>query len=255
MHVALDAEATAALLQEIPATYHAQPYEALLATLAAALTQETGDRAVWVDLEGHGREDLFADVDLSRTVGWFTTIFPACLDLGGAGDAGAALEGIKTQMRSIPNSGIGYGLLRYLSLHAGVRAQLAARPRPEVSFLYLGQLDQQASRDSSALLDLAQDAIGPEQSPHGSRSHLLEVSGWLREGRLHFEWRYSAQIHRHETVARIADRFVDAARSLVHYCRAHPLKRHTVADFPHANLSQEDLDALIASIDGSEWYR
>jgi non-ribosomal peptide synthase protein (TIGR01720 family) len=251
LRVSLDPAETAALLQEIPATYHAQPYEVLLTALAAALTKEAGKPALWVDLEGHGREDLFADLDLSRTVGWFTTIFPVCLDLSTAGDPGAALHTVKTRLRSIPNGGIGYGLLRYLSQRADDRQRLAAQPRPEVSFLYLGQADQQAAL-GSALLEPAQDAIGPLLSPLGRRVYLLEISGWLAEGQLHFDWRYSAQIHRHDSVRRMADRFLDALRSLTHYCRTHTFKGYAAADFPQANLSQADLDELLATLDSSE---
>ncbi len=93
-----------------------------------------------MDLEGHGREDLFEGVDLSRTAGWFTTIYPVVLRLDAGVGPGEALKAIKEQLRGVPHRGIGYGLLRYLR-GGEASERLATLPAAEVSFNYLGQLD------------------------------------------------------------------------------------------------------------------
>ncbi len=245
---ALDAEATYALMHELPGTYQVQPNELLLAALASVLAEWTGGQALWVDLEGHGREDLFADIDLSRTVGWCTSLFPVCLDVSAAGEPNEALQVVKEQLGRIPNRGIGYGLLRYLSQNASTREQLATLPQPEVAFLYLGQADQQAS-SGSALLEPLQEEIGPAQSTRGQRHHRLEISAWVAEGQLQCGWRYSAQLYHHSTISEIVQRFVDTVRSLIDGCRAQTYtKEYSVTDFPYANLSQEDLNELIADL-------
>ena len=113
--VSLTEVETQSLLQEVPSVYRTQINDVLLTALVQALRGSTGDAALIVNLEGHGREAIFDDVDVSRTVGWFTTIFPVLLELKEDAAPGAALRSIKEQLRAIPNHGMGYGLLRYLS--------------------------------------------------------------------------------------------------------------------------------------------
>src|SRR5690606_20408128 len=114
-------------------------------------------------------------VDLSRTVGWFTTLYPVRLDLT-ADAPGEALKAIKEQLRAIPQGGIGYGVLRYRHPDPAVRASLAALPAPELSFNYLGQLDTLIGGD--LLLGPAPEPIGPPQSLRARRAHLLDINGF-----------------------------------------------------------------------------
>src|SRR5436305_210586 len=111
----LTEEETLALLSRVPAIYHTQMNEVLLTALAWTLVQWTDEPAVLIDLEGHGRQDLFVGVDVSRTVGWFTSVFPLRLDLKGIKNVKDALTVVKEQVRAVPHHGIGYGILRYLS--------------------------------------------------------------------------------------------------------------------------------------------
>jgi len=221
----------------------------LLTALLQALAQWTGARSLLIDLEGHGREEIFEDVDLSRTVGWFTSLFPVLLDLGEATNPGDALRLVKEQLRRIPHKGIGYGVLRYLSGDAEIAHKLQAPPRAEVSFNYLGQFDQVFL--GSSLLQPARESSGPERSPAGARSHLLYVKSYVVKGQLHFVWTYSENIHRRSTVERVAESYREALRSLLHHCQSPAVRKYTPCDFPEAELSQEELDALIAQLDGS----
>src|SRR5262249_6225420 len=129
---------TEVLLRDLPRRHAATVHEALLAATARALCAWTGRPDVSVDVEGHGRKGLFDDLDLSRTVGWFTAIFPMTLDAGDT-DPLRLLGSIKAQVRQVPRAGIGFGLLRYLSGDAELATRLGAVPRPAVSFNYLGQ--------------------------------------------------------------------------------------------------------------------
>src|SRR6185295_4696061 len=111
--------ATRALLAEVPPVYRTQVNDVLLAGFARALSAWTGSAAIQVDLEGHGREEIAADLDVSRTVGWFTALYPVRLDLAGTAEGsgagpGGALRAVKERLRAIPNRGLGFGLLRYL---------------------------------------------------------------------------------------------------------------------------------------------
>src|SRR6185295_7490033 len=119
--VSLDAEETRALLQEVPEAYRTQINDVLLTALAKAVNKWTGRQQVLVQMEGHGREELWDDIDLSRTAGWFTSLFPVLIEVNATSDIGSLLKSVKEQLRRVPNRGLAYGVLRYLSnkLNAG----------------------------------------------------------------------------------------------------------------------------------------
>jgi non-ribosomal peptide synthase protein (TIGR01720 family) len=185
----------------------------LLTALAQTFAHWTGERRLLLDLDRHGRVDLFEDVDLSRTVGWFTTVVPVQLDLAGASTPGEALQAVREQLRRIPNGGIGYWLLRYLSGDAEIAARLRAQPRAEVNFNYLGQFDQ--LRGGPLLLRLAGEPSGPSHSLRSRRIYLFDVTAAIVEGQLQVEWSYSEHVHRRATVERLAHGFVEALRALI----------------------------------------
>jgi amino acid adenylation domain-containing protein/non-ribosomal peptide synthase protein (TIGR01720 family) len=243
LRVALDADATAALLYDVPQVYHTQINDALLAALAQSFRRWTGAASLLLDLAGHGREDLFADVDLSRTVGWFTTIFPVRLELPDEADPAAALTTVKEQLRSIPRQGIGYGLLRYLSQDAAVRDALANLPPAEVSFSYLGQVDQ--ALPERGLFGPASESAGPLHSPHGRRSHLLEISAIVAAGQLELTWTYSAAVHHAATITRLAEDTLTALRALIAHCQSPDAGGFTPSDFPLLGMSQDALDKIL----------
>lgn len=123
-----------------------------------------------VDLEGHGREAIANNIDLSRTVGWFTTIFPVLLTLEGISHPGEALKAVKEQLRNVPNRGIGYGVLRYLCQDATIITQMQTLPPAQVRFNYLGQFDQVMS--ASSLFKLISQNSGTNRSPREQQPYL-----------------------------------------------------------------------------------
>ena len=241
--VALDTEETRALLQEVPAAFRTQINDVLLMALWNAFVKWTGTRTLLLDMEGHGREALFADVDVSRTVGWFTTAFPVLLDVRDAQQPLGILKSVKEQLRSIPNHGIGYGLLRYLSADAAITERLRQLPQPEVSFLYLGQLDQALAPASP--FSPARESGGDPFDPSERRNYLLEVNGNVFGGQLRVSWTYSKNIHRRETIEQLAAEFTRALRVLIERCRTGRRELYTPSDFPEAGVSQQTLDQLL----------
>ena len=189
--VALDAEATRALLQDVPQVYRTQINDALLTALALSFAHCVNRHELLVELEGHGREELFDGVDLSRTVGWFTSAFPVLLDVSEAETPSAALKSIKEQLRRVPHGGIGYGLLRYSNDDAS--AQLRALPATEVSFNYLGQLDGMLG--DSSLFAFATESGGATRDAEAGRGILLEINARVANNRLQVDWTYSEELH------------------------------------------------------------
>ena len=240
----LSAEETRALLEEVPAVYGTQVNDALLAALAEAFRAWSGRGSLLVEVEGHGREDLFDDVDVSRTVGWFTAAFP--VHLRAAAGPGETLKGVKEALRAVPERGIGYGLLRWLG-DAETAAALAARPAAEVSFNYLGQ-GGGAAPDGEALFVHAAGPVGPVRDPGAPRSHRISVEGAVSGGVLRMGFFYGAGVYRAETVERLAAAYADALRALIDHCRG-SAGEVTPFDFPDAGLDQADLDAVFAQLD------
>jgi amino acid adenylation domain-containing protein/non-ribosomal peptide synthase protein (TIGR01720 family) len=243
--VNLTQEETESLLHEVPAAYQTQINDILLTALVQTFHQWTGNSSLLINLEGHGREDILENVDLSRTVGWFTTVFPVLLDITTTFDTGEALKMVKEQLRNIPYKGINYGVLRYLS-EKSIADKLEALPQAEVTFNFLGQFDQVISETS--MFRPAAESAGETQSPRGSRDCLLEVSALIVCGQLNINWTYSKALHKPTTVEKLAQVFIEALRSLIVHCKSPETGGYTPSDFPQMQFSQQELDQLMAEI-------
>ncbi|HYW08683.1 MAG TPA: beta-ketoacyl synthase N-terminal-like domain-containing protein [Longimicrobium sp.] len=206
----LDADDSRILLEHAPREFAAQMGEIALAALAPALAEWAGG-PVAIDVEGHGREDLFGDVDLSRTVGWFTSIFPVVLD-DGDGGAHRAVARVRDRLHSLPGGGIGWGTLRWMG-DDDARARLAALPRAEVSFNYTGR-GAGGGGGGGLFGRVSARPAGPHAAADDPRGHPLEVVCGGGGGLLRVTVRYSAGLHRAETVERLAEAFLHRLRSL-----------------------------------------
>lgn len=247
LSVTLSAAETQMLLQQVPAAYHTRIDEVLLAALGQTLARWTGGQSILIDLEGHGREDLFETVDVSRTVGWFTTLYPFTFTLNPNSDLGALLKSVKEQVRSIPKRGIDYGILCYLSADPDTVHPMRSLPSAEIVFNYLGQFDQTLM--DSKLFTWTQESIGSAYSPAGKRSHLIEVNGMIMAGQLHLQWNYSTAIHRRITIEHLAHHCLTTLQDLITHCRSPEAGGFTPSDFPLAPMEQDELDELLAEIE------
>jgi len=245
--VSLSIEHTQSLLNQVPPVYHTQINEVLLAALVQSFAQWTGQATLLIDLEGHGRETLFEDIDLSRTVGWFTSLFPVFLDLGQKviPSEGELLKSIKEQLRQLPQRGIGYGLLRYLNPNTASR--LSALPPAQVSFNYLGQFQQTLS--TTPFLGHAKESSGIAHSMLGQRTHLIDINGLLHDGQLQMTWTYSQQVHKQSTIECLAQDFIKALQALIVHCQLPEAGGYTPSDFNDVALSQKQLDQLLKTIE------
>ncbi|MGW0402500.1 amino acid adenylation domain-containing protein, partial [Streptomyces sp. NPDC003002] len=237
------------LLQRVPAAYRTQINDVLLTALGRVLADWAGD-PVTIALEGHGREELFDDVDLSRTVGWFTTIHPVTLDVP-RGDWGQAIKSLKEHLRAVPGRGLGYGALRHLS-EPGTAAHtaLADAPHPEISFNYLGQWDGATSH--SGLIRARLEGLGADQAPEQPRPHLIDVVAAVGDGELRIDWIHSPGTHATATVQRLADAFLNALRGLIAHCLGADSGGATPSDFPLAGLDQAAVDRIAGDGRGIE---
>jgi amino acid adenylation domain-containing protein/non-ribosomal peptide synthase protein (TIGR01720 family) len=244
--VSLSTKETHALLQEVPRAYQTQINDVLLTALAQAFAYWTGVPALLVDMEGHGREEIIEGVDLSRTVGWFTILFPVLLQLELAATPAEVLKSVKEQLRRIPTRGIGYGVLRYLSQDTEATEKLRTLPQAEVCFNYLGRGDQVVS--GPVFFGPVRETSGPHRSPRGGRRYLLEINVRLAGGQLLLDWTYSECIHRRDTIKKLAQHFIEALRTLIVHCQSPGAWGFTPSDFPKMKLSQQELDELMTAL-------
>ncbi|MBW4428340.1 MAG: amino acid adenylation domain-containing protein [Nostoc desertorum CM1-VF14] len=206
----LNEKETHVLLREFP-IYDTQAQEVLLASLLCAMSRWTGESSLLLNFLGHGREEILEYVDVSRTVGWFTSIYPMFLDMGNGDTLEDTLRMVKHQIQRIPNRGIGYGIVRYLTSDIQVAQKLRSLPQPEVAFNYFGQVDfSQAS-----LFQFAPESPGTIRQKQGNRPHLLDVIGVISEDRLEMNFIYSENIHRQSTIESLAEYFMETVRSLI----------------------------------------
>jgi amino acid adenylation domain-containing protein/non-ribosomal peptide synthase protein (TIGR01720 family) len=261
--VLVPARVCAGLLTDVPTAFHTGVNDALLAGLAVAVgwwRRRQGwseGTAVLADVEGHGRdEDVVTGVDLSRTVGWFTSMYPVRLDPGavdwgrvcaGGADAGRAVKRVKEQLRFIPRHGTGFGLLRYLNPRTS--AELAALGRPQIGFNYLGRFTA-VSGDRDWELAPEPGAPGGGALSGGgtiAMAHAVEVNAVaVDRGQglvIEATWSWAGALLTEHQVSELAHAWTAALRGIHSHVTAGGGGR-TPSDLPLLNLTQEDLDGL-----------
>ena len=249
----LTEEETRQLLRELPRRWHTRINDVLLTAAGRACAKRTGADTILIDMEAHGREPLFDQLDLSRTIGWFTSLYPVLLQLNPADDPGTSLQAIQSQLRNIPVNGISFGVLRYLAGSRSTREAMAGIPRPQIGFNYFGQLDQVAG--SNGLLRPCFAPRGREQSPEAQRPHLFDIAIASVEGRMQVSVLYSENLHSRDTADQFAQSIASELRDLLSHCLSHIRQTFRPADFPLAALQQQELDRLLAGQPVDDIYR
>ncbi|MEB3358050.1 MAG: amino acid adenylation domain-containing protein [Synechococcales bacterium] len=240
LSTSLGTEETEQLLHQVPDAYNTQMNDALLTALGEAIAPWLSSNTVLINLEGHGRDPLFETVDLSRTVGWFTSLYPVVLTTEPQKSPGDNLKAVKEYLRQVPDGGIGYGLLRYMAQDTA----LNALPTPQISFNYLGQIEKGVGADWY----LAPESLGSLHDSGGQRPHLIDINAQIVAGKLNINWSYSRAHHHPETIKQLAQNYIYALKKLIGHCLAPDVGGYTPSDFPMADLSQTDLDDVIQQL-------
>ena len=245
----LNFSASEQLLASAPAAYHAKVSDLLLAALLASLRACLGGKDWRIDLEGHGRDasdsienalnSAASELDVSRTLGWFTTLYPVCFQLEDEQNLGKHLKHVKQAVRSVPQASFGW--LAYGAGADSFPADLAANS--EICFNYLGRFD--ANFIAPPLLAVSSLPSGARQGAHNQRAHLLEVDAFVQGDTLSVEWTYQQQLH--SSVEALSSEFARQLQTLVAHCMAQTTAHYTPSDFPLANLTQAQTDALVAN--------
>lgn len=232
----IDVDTTENLLKQSNETYRTKTEELLITALMLGLEKWAGISSLCLGLERHGRN--YGKLDLSDTVGWFTTYFPVLLKMEDGTNLKSSIISIKEKLRSIPNEGIGYGVLRYLKKEIGLTQ------RPQVIFNFLGN----QKPFNSSVLGKGKFISKGVRSTQSERYHLLEINAFIEEGQLSFKFSYSEQFHKPESIRNLIELFEVALRRMIEHCLVRETIEYSPSDFPDADLNQADLDNLLNQI-------
>jgi non-ribosomal peptide synthase protein (TIGR01720 family) len=234
---------TQALLQDVPAVYHTEINDILLAALAKTICEWSGSEEIAIGLEGHGREDILDGIDLAHTMGWFTCVYPILLSKGPGAAPADWIKGIKEQLRKVPDKGLGYGILKYINKEPQLQGDLPW----DIMFNYLGQLDNVLNQNSN-YLTAARESSGEQADPELVTNEKISVNSMVADGELVLNWGYSTMHFRHERIQELADCYLQNLELLVRHC----LEQHrsgivfTPSDYGLGNeIAYDELDRFL----------
>ncbi|MED1805344.1 surfactin non-ribosomal peptide synthetase SrfAA [Bacillus subtilis] len=228
----LTEEDTKHLLTDVHQPYGTEINDILLSALGLTMKEWTKGAKIGINLEGHGREDIIPNVNISRTVGWFTAQYPVVLDISDA-DASAVIKTVKENLRRIPGKGVGYGILRYFTETAETKGFT-----PEISFNYLGQFDSEVKTD---FFEPSAFDMGRQVSGESEALYALSFSGMIRNGRFVLSCSYNEKEFERATVEEQMERFKENLLMLIRHCTEKEDKEFTPSDFSAEDLEMDEM--------------
>ncbi|MCZ8520301.1 MULTISPECIES: non-ribosomal peptide synthase/polyketide synthase [Paenibacillus] len=234
------AEETEQLLKHAHRAYRTETNDLLLTALGLAVSKWSGIHRLAVNLEGHGREPIVPDLDITRTVGWFTSQYPVILDVleGEAGGTGSLIKQVKESLRRIPDKGMGYGLLRSSS----EAERFGGGLRPEISFNYLGQFDQDLQESA---LQMSAYGTGSAQSGAAAPAYALDINGMITGGELSLTITYNGRQYRTATMEGLARHLEESLREVLRHCVTREHAVLTPSDVLAKGLGIAELEELV----------
>jgi natural product biosynthesis luciferase-like monooxygenase protein/non-ribosomal peptide synthase protein (TIGR01720 family) len=232
------------LLTQATQSFRAGVDEIMLAALLGTIANHAGYGDYLVDIEKHGRETPFEEIDLSQTTGWFTALGPVTFSIEQAFPFEKLIRTVKEHVRRVPRQNTGYfGILKYLHHHVDIRNKLSHIPTSQILFNYLGQFDQ------SLNFKLATDSIGSNYSSENQRSHDFEIVSFVANNTLSIQWTFSENLHSEKLVNELCEEFFKTLVEVIQYADSYKGHELSVADFPAARLDQADLEKILSKFD------
>ncbi|MDM8560643.1 amino acid adenylation domain-containing protein [Candidatus Parabeggiatoa sp. HSG14] len=239
---------THSLLTGTHHAYHTEINDILLTALGRALKRWHDGDAIWITMEGHGRETLEKTLDVSRTVGWFTSMYPFLLKALGD-DIGYQIKSVKEALRQIPSKGIGFGILSYITPASILKETQSTilsngiKENSQLSFNYLGQFDESGD---SGFFGFANESSGQVISPRLQRHHDLDVGGMIADGQLNLSILFNPKRHLSETVEKLLTDFKEELLAVVEHCQNQSVGEKTPGDFTIPTLfSLDEYDTFL----------
>jgi len=236
----LSEETTTMLLGKVNEALGTEINDILLTALGLSINSIYGITRVLVALEGHGREKIFKDIDITRTVGWFTTVYPVILDMSHKHDLSRQIKEVKEHLHQLPHRGIGYGILKYLT-DGRYKEEIEFCLKPQICFNYLGQFDTDIEQNTFAI---ANQPLGNFLDPRNQRECQLDISGMVSGHCLTMTIDYSKTQYKKESIEKISGQFKQELSRIISHCTSRDKKQLTPSDFAHKNLSFKELNGI-----------
>ncbi|MGD1922425.1 MAG: amino acid adenylation domain-containing protein [Pleurocapsa sp.] len=233
--VTLDRQYTQALLQDSNQAYNTQINDLLLTALVNTFTQNTNKSYLLIDLESQGRTSINTKLDISRTVGWFTNIYPVLLELNNESKLSENIIKVKEQLRQAQKHSFEYGIIRYLQENQLIKS-LPAAP---ISFNYLGQFDNLQSN----LFELAQESTGLTSATENKMSHEISINSSIIDSQLQMQWSYYVAGDREETITDLANNYISCLQAIIEHCQTN-IGSYTPSDFSLVELEQNTIESI-----------
>ena len=210
--IRLGVDQTTRLLQEVPRVYHTEINDILLAALARTIAEWSEQDTVTIGLEGHGREDINSAIDTSRTIGWFTSLYPCQLVMPGLNSEADLIKSVKEQLRQLPDKGLGYGVLKYINKETSLQG---TEPW-DIVFNYFGQLDNVVRE--SKWLSGAGESPGADRGNENIVNEKISVNSSVRAGELMLSWSYSCRHYDEATIRKLSGAYLSNLEKLIAHC-------------------------------------
>lgn len=247
----LNKKETEQLLTKVNNAYNTEINDILLTGMGLGLREFLESEKLLIALESHGREDILSGLDISRTVGWFTGLYPVKLDFSCRGDMSRQIKEVKEALHRVPHKGIGYGILRYLT-DKKHKEEMCLDLSPRISFNYLGQFDSDVKGREA--FEISSLSTGTMVSPRIVRSYELDIQGMIFDGRLSISIIYNSGQYEEEAVSSLVERCKESLRLVISHCLSQKEAEITPCDLTFNGLSIDYLDRLKAEYPVEDIY-
>lgn len=236
----LTKEETTRLLTKVNNAFGTEINDILLCGLGLSIREIYRIERVLISLEAHGREEIFNDIDVNRTVGWFTSIYPVLLDMSHEQDLSRQIKEVKETLHRVPNGGIGYGILKYLTAREN-KKEITFKLEPRICFNYFGEFDRDVEQMS---FGIAKESVGKMQSSEDNMEYEWEINGMIKNGRLEMTIGYNTKQYNSETIKRLFNRYRMELNRVISYCVSRENPDITPSDLTYPHLEIESLEQL-----------
>ncbi len=234
----LEKELTKNLVFETNKTYNTKIEDILIAALVSTICNWSNLNHITLGLERQGRTIRGLDIDLENTVGWFTSFFPLSLKYDNNTETSQLIKSVKEQLRSIPNNGIGFGVLKYLKKMPSLE-----KFHSKIVFNYLGNTS--ASRSNEKLnFEFVKESIA--RHPESERNYEIEVNTQIINDSLIMKWSFTKDLYEEKTAQLISNKFIETLKEIIEHCKTADDVSYTPSDFSEVDLNQDDLDNLLS---------
>ncbi|MBX4267608.1 non-ribosomal peptide synthetase, partial [Clostridium estertheticum] len=237
-------ENTNNLLKDTNRAYNTEINDILLASLGLVIKEWTGENKVLVNLEGHGREEIMPNMNITRTVGWFTSVYPVILNCEESDDIGYYIKVVKDDLRKIPSRGVGYNILKYITPNEYIN-DLEFKLKPQISFNYLGQFDNDINQ---GVFNMSSISTGDSISKESQRLYDININGMVVNEELCLNFEYNKDEYKRSTIVEFVEKYKGILLDIIKHCIEKEETETTPSDFIYKEVSIEGLQNIKSKI-------